>query len=131
MNGYDRGNETEAYVIGFCLNRGNQIAIPVGVRRFDLLIEIDGIFQKCQIKTGRMVGGSLVFNTCTIHPVTGKRRPYTKDQADFFIVRNPESGVLYKVPFSEVGPNEFRLRIDPPKKQARMVGIHWAKDYIF
>lgn len=133
MNSYEKGNSTEAAVLAILLTRGIPVATPIGVRRYDLLVELDGRFQKAQIKTGQVVGGLLRFKVSTVHPVTGKRRPYTADEVDVFLVLNPATGKLYRVPFSLVGKTEFHLRLDPPKRLTvpRHRTIHYASKFEF
>lgn len=127
MNSFDKGQSTEATVLGVLLSRGIPVALPVGVKRFDLLVELDGRFQKAQVKTGRRRGGLLVFNTAVTNPVNHTRRPYTSDQVDVFLVLDPQSGKLYKIPHSLVGQTECNLRLEPAKKKSKQT--HFAVDF--
>jgi hypothetical protein len=128
MDAFSRGNSTEAAVLGILLARGIPTALPLGVKRYDLIVELDGKLLKAQVKTGRISQGSLAFPVCTVHPVTGLRRPYTADQVDIFLVYNRITGKVYKVPFTLVGTTECRLRIDPTKNH-RTKDVHQAKEF--
>jgi len=134
MNGYQKGNQTEAEVIGILLTKGYSVALPIGVKRFDLLIEYPAGFIKAQIKTGRYekkTPGCLTFNTATVHPVTGKRRPYLKEQVDTFLVYDPQTKLLYSVPFDVASRSkaQFSLRLTPKTENNQSKRIHYAETY--
>jgi hypothetical protein len=127
MNSFDKGQTTEAAVLAQLLRRGFCVALPVGVKRFDLVVEIKGKLLKAQVKTGRRKNGLLTFNTAVTNPVKQTRRPYTKKQVDVFLVLDGKSDTIYKVPFKLVGKTECGLRLEPPKRKTKQ--IHLASDY--
>ncbi len=131
MNAFEQGQSTEAAVLSILLSRGIPVALPIGVKRFDLLVELDGRFQKAQVKTARHKNGALVFKLGTTHPITGKNRPYTSQQVDLFLAFDPQSRKIYRVPFNLVGKLEFTLRLEPPKRMTvpRTRTIHLATDF--
>jgi hypothetical protein len=133
MDAFVKGESTHAAVLAFLLKKDYVLALPIGVHRFDLLIKLEGIFKKAQVKTGRRrkeMPSALNFLTGTVHPVTGKRRPYSREDVDVFLVYDRVTEKLYKVP-SElvVGHNaEFSLRLEPPRNNQKK-NIHLASDF--
>jgi hypothetical protein len=105
------------------------VLVPFGDGcRYDLVVEIEGKFQRVQCKTGRLRDGTVVFKTCSIVPGTGKSRAYT-DEIDLFGIYCLEIDQVYLVPVGDVGGVEGRLRIDPTlNNQSR--GVRWAKNYV-
>lgn len=133
MNAFIKGETTHAIVLARLLGRGLAVALPVGVHRFDVLVEFSSGFQKAQVKTGRRrkeMPSALVFLTGTVHPVTGKRRPYSRKDVDVFLVYDRETGKLYKVPSRLVVGNraEFSLRLEPPRNNQKKK-IHLATEF--
>lgn len=127
MNGYKQGNLTESAVIRFLLKRGFEIALPVGVHRYDLVVKFGNEFLRTQIKTGHRENGSLSFKTST-NSENGIRHGYTKEEIDVFLVYDSTDDKLYKVPIFLVDTNcEFYLRLEELKRKNKRT--HWAKEF--
>lgn len=107
------------------LRAGHAVAIPFGVARYDLIFEdIDG-FHRVQVKTGRVVKGTVRFNTAS-QEHGGKRRYYSTNEIDYFAVAC--ESLVYLVPVWDVA-SEGCLRIEPTKS-GQVANIRWAKDYL-
>ena len=112
-----------------------QIWTPFGENcRYDLVLEIDGMFLRIQCKTGRMRGGAISFNACSYtyhHPSNQGTREYKhhyRGRADLFGIYCRQTDGVYLVPVDEIGLNSGSLRVHPTRNnQAKK--IRWARDY--
>jgi hypothetical protein len=132
MDAFAKGKSTEAAVLARLLERGFTVALPVGVHRYDLLVEFER-FKKVQVKTGRRPSrqpGVLLFPLATVNPVTGKRRPYSRKDVDVFLVHDSVTGKIYKVPSKKVSgyKSEFQFRLVPAKNNQKK-RTHMASDF--
>ncbi len=119
-------------IVAALTRRRKQLLAPMGDHlRYDLVIDDGGTFLRVQCKTGRLRNGTVSFPTCSIDsrskPGTTVRRSY-RGEVELFGVYCPDNGKCYLVPVEKVGPNECRLRIDPPRN-GQKTHIHWAEDY--
>lgn len=112
---------SEGAVLGTLLKRGFNVALPFGVRRFDLLVELNGKWQRAQIKTASKQGDTLLWNGYS-SPGGSKNRPYTKEEIDFFLIYLPDTDKVYRVPV-EVGNISLKLG---DRSNSR---THLAKDF--
>jgi hypothetical protein len=124
------GAQTEGHVLASLIRAGYTVALPFGVARYDLVVEMPDGFKRVQCKTGRLREGAVRFSTASLGSV---RKPgkFTKSpyigQADFFGVYCPDTDAVYLVP---VGPARavMALRVSP-SRNSQVSGVHWARDY--
>ena len=120
------GEMSQAYFIAICLERGWVVSQVVGdCERYDCVLDMGDGLKRIQIKTGKILGGSLVFScaSSTYHVPEGcatkhSRQGY-KGQIDFFGVYSPELKKSYLVPVEEVGIRSGALRIDVSKNNQK------------
>lgn len=120
----------EAYVQARLVELGYEVYVPIGHgTRADLVYKDPsrGRLIEVQVKTGRMLNGCVVFQTCSINGFTGKKTSY-QGQLDEFMVWCPATRKVYRVPVSECGVSSAALRVDTPKGGSKST-IRWAKDY--
>jgi hypothetical protein len=129
------GDRTTAHVLARVLEVYDSAFIPFGEnQRYDLVIEDGDEFIRIQCKTGRLIKGAVVFQTCSQnyhHPNRDPARPYRQNyrgQADYFGVHCPETDDVYLVPVDVVGVRACSLRVDHPAN-GQTKRIRWAKDY--
>ncbi len=124
------GTVSELMVMAALMRAGYRLAIPYGENcRYDVIIEgADGSLARVQVKTGRLRGGVILFNTYSSHWHRGgtSTRLYM-GEVDFFGVFCPQSGQSFLVPVSHVAASGT-LRVDQPKNR-QLRKIRWAGDY--
>jgi hypothetical protein len=119
------GTLTEGRVLAALLTKGYVVAIPFGVAKYDLIVDM-GDLKKVQCKTGRLIEGSIAFNAYSQNGTTKVRNNYI-GLVDYFGVWCPAlPDDVYLVPIEPSMRNEVRLRIEPTNK---VQGIRWAKDF--
>ncbi len=119
-------------IVAALTRRGKQLLLPVGDHlRYDLAIDDEGTFLRVQCKTGRLRNGVISFATCSVDSRSKRggcvRRSY-RGEIELFGVYCPENGKCYLVPVEQVGINDCRLRVDPPRNGQKTL-IRWAEDY--
>jgi PD-(D/E)XK nuclease superfamily protein len=129
------GDRTTAQVLARLLNEYEVVLLPFGEnQRYDLVIEDGDSFIRVQCKTGRLVGGAVVFNACSSsyhHPNRDQTVFYQhhyRGDADYFGVYCAAIDGAYLVPVDEVGKRAGSLRI-AATKNCPQKGIRWARDY--
>jgi hypothetical protein len=127
MNTKDVGDISEMYCIAALLEAGYSVLKPVGDnRKYDIVGEIDGRFERFQCKTGRYVNGVVAFDGRWTR--RGVEHSY-HGFVDAFLVYCPQLREVYHVPMSAAdGKFAITLRVDPPLKNTSK-HHHWAKDY--
>jgi hypothetical protein len=126
----DIGHRTEGAIFKELIIRGYAVLEPCGVnQRYDLVIEQDDGFLRCQVKTGRLTHGAIEFRTTSIRTNTkgAITRGYV-DEVDFFLVHCPEIGGVYAIPVKKAPKFRMHLRVAPCSNN-QDTGVHWAKDY--
>ena len=127
MNQSTLGDLAELEVLTALTKAGYRTSVPFGSYRYDLVAEVDGKFQRVQVKLGRVVGGKIKFRT--VASTAGTHENYLND-ADSFGVYCPELDEVYLVPVSDVPAKcAAYLRVDPTLN-GQQAGIRWAKDYV-
>jgi len=64
LSSLEVGQRTEAFIVHCLMECGYTVLTPLGVQRFDLVIEdANGQFWRIQCKTGRPRNGTIEFNT--------------------------------------------------------------------
>ena len=122
------GAMSEGHVLARLITLGYTVAIPFGVARYDLVLDMPDGLKRVQCKTGRLRDGAVRFMTVS-RGMTGKTvrcRSYQGD-ADLFGVYCPENGKVYLVPVDN-NRSVVSLRVDPPKN-GQVVGLRMARDF--
>ncbi len=130
MNTKRIGDISEAKILATLIGRGCDVLIPFGDNlRYDLLIDVDGSFERIQCKTGRLRAGVIIFKTSssTYHRSTGCHKHY-RGQAEWFGVYCPDNKKTYLVPVDRVGASEGTLRVDEPRNNQKK-RITWAHEF--
>jgi PD-(D/E)XK endonuclease len=124
------GAVTEGRVLAALLAAGHAVAVPFGVARYDLVLDMDGDLQRVQCKTGRLRNGAVVFNLYSVRrggtPGKFDNAPY-RGQVDLFGVFCPDTDKVYLVPIDD-RVSEIRLRVEPARNN-QQAGTRWAADY--
>lgn len=129
MNSKTVGERTEAIILAELLKAGYVVLLPFGDnQRYDMVVEIDGKFQRVQCKTARLLRGTLNFKTCSTYAHRGRPSRGYRGQADLFGVYSPDTGKVYLVPVEEVGEVEGTLRLEQPLN-GQIKGIRMASSF--
>lgn len=122
------GNATEARVLAAFVERDLSVFVPFGGGHpCDLVVGLGGpSFLRVQCKTGRPVGGCVVFNSRSTDHGRGPQ-PYN-GLADVFGVYFPPRESIYLVPVDEVSGGEGRLRLLPTLNNQQK-GIRFAAEF--
>jgi hypothetical protein len=126
----DVGVRSEAVILAELIKRGYRVLLPFGHnQRYDLVVEIDGLFRRVQCKTGRLRRGCVIFKAQSIRSNTcGTVLRDYKDDVDLFIVHCPDTKGTYVIPIDEATRTEGTLRVDPTGN-GQGKRIRWARDY--
>jgi hypothetical protein len=111
------------------LRMGFNVSKPINKCRYDLLIEKDGIISRIQVKNGEIKNDYIDFRTASISSRNKKRKQYTSEEIDFFLVVNPTNENLYLIDVNDCSNGRQRLRISETKNNQKK-GILFAKDYL-
>lgn len=125
----DIGERAQGVILAEVMKYGYTVLIPFGEgRRYDMVIEKEGQFFRLQCKAGRYINGVIRFNACSSNWFNKTRKPYTREEIDYFAVYCGHTGKTYLVPVEEIASTDGVLRIEPTaNNQAKRV--RWAKDY--
>ena len=118
------GSLTEGRVLAALIATGFTVAIPFGVARYDLIVDVGSTLKRVQCKTGRFRNGAIIFNAYSSSQ-SGVRG--YQGEADFFGVYCRETDKVYMVPVNETKTQVY-LRVSPPKN-CQLTGIKLAVDY--
>jgi hypothetical protein len=108
----------------------NEIVEPItNSLPYDFAIDRGNKFIKIQVKTGRLVNGTVRFYPCSIHCNMTKitKKNYT-DKIDYFGVYCPDNDGYYLISINKATKREMLLRLNPPKNNNKC-NINWAKNY--
>jgi len=134
MNTKQKGDLAEANVIVKLMEIGFIPSKPQTEScRYDIIADDGKNLHKIQVKTGREKNNCVIFNTSDSRPnrTSNKRKTYSKDEIDCFIVYLPEKEDFYWVPVEETPNTEMRLRlreVDSP--YSNYENSNWAKEYL-
>jgi len=130
MNPKAVGERAEAMILAAVVARGYSASIPFGNnQRYDLIIDDGRDLFRVQCKSGWLYRGSVHFTTASHNGFTGERRQYD-GQVEFFLVYEPVSGKIYKVPAAGAPRSQMSLRLAKQKPRGRR-SARWAKDFEF
>ncbi|WP_432169090.1 group I intron-associated PD-(D/E)XK endonuclease [Streptomyces sp. 1222.5] len=110
-----RGELTEAIVLAKLIEYGYSVSLPFGDnRRYDVIVDDSRLLHRVQVKTARngRTGGTIEFNTASVHPISGKATRY-HGQIEAFVAYHPGTDAFYWVPVDDCQGNKFLLRIAP------------------
>lgn len=128
MDTREKGNLTEAKIMTALVGAGYLVSLPFGSgHKYDFIADDGQRLHRVQCKTGRLKGGSLMFNGYSFSGNGKVRRGYL-GLADLFAVLNPQTGQVYLVPVEEVGCTDVCLRLKPTLS-GQCKGIRWAAAY--
>ena len=132
MNTKDIGDITEGIILAELLKSGFTVLLPFGDNnRYDLVVDLDGVFIRIQCKTARLQNGCVSFSNTSVYK--GKKgivkKQYTKNEIDVIMVYSKHYDKIYVIPVGELNQNEMRLRVE--KELRKSSNIKWAKDYEF
>ncbi|MBA3438673.1 MAG: hypothetical protein H0T92_02240 [Pyrinomonadaceae bacterium] len=129
MNTREKGNLTEAKIMTALVEAGYLVSLPFGEgHKYDFIIDDGQGLHRVQCKTGRVKGGSLMFNGYSFSG-NGKVRHGYRGLADLFAILNPQTSQVYLVPVEEVGCTDVCLRLEPTLS-GQSKEIRWAAAYI-
>lgn len=122
----------EQVLITEFIKNGISVLLPVGDNLpYDIVIEINGIFLKLQVKTTEHItDGKMVFATNITNPYTKVTKKYTESEIDLFGLYCIENNYIGLLPISECTSKETIIRIEPPKNNQKN-NIKMATDYLF
>lgn len=122
------GARAEAAVASALVRAGKAVFLPAfGVNsRVDLLYENDGALVRVQCKNSRVVGGAIVFPTCS--NTKNLRRGYV-GEVDVFGVYLPTTSLVYLVPAAGLPTRFCSLRLAPARNGQRK-RVWRADDYL-
>jgi hypothetical protein len=115
LNDSEVGVVGEQAVIARLTACGYVVLVPIGVQRYDLVIEdAEGKFWRIQCKVGRYHDkeNAVIWNCYTVHKT---RRLYTASEIDYYAVYFRDLEKVYLVPFNHAGTKVGYLRL--AKKQ--------------
>ena len=124
-----RGNAAQSAVLHKLILAGIPVLVPFGDGLpFDLgaVVPPDGRVVRIQVKSGRIRGDCVAFNSCSTDHGLG-RQPYN-GRADIIAVHVRESDAVFMVPVGECPTYHGLLRLRPTRNNQRR-GIRFAADY--
>jgi hypothetical protein len=122
------GARAEAAVASALVRAGRSVFLPAfsAHERVDLVYLGAGAPVRVQCKAARVVGGVLIFKTCSY--TANRPRAYT-NEIDEFGVFAVTTGLVYLVPAAGLPERECTLRLEPVRN-GQSVGLRWAADYL-
>jgi len=130
MNTNHKGAVAEAKIIARLAETGEHVLVPFArTGRYDLGLDRKTGFVRVECKRGRIIRGSIVFDTATHGGYGYKPRKSYSEDADYFAVWCPLNDAVYMIPVSSAAKGSMCLRLDPPKKRANTTKVKWAKDF--
>jgi hypothetical protein len=127
------GDIAEYKFITFCLQNNIEVCKPINSGlQYDLLIKINGIFKRVQVKSRCLVNGAIRDITRYKLQVNRKKPliDYTENSIiDLLIVYCPETGSFYDIPLEELKKiRTMTLRVKSSKNN-QTHGVRLAKNY--
>ena len=108
-------------------------SFPIGdSTRYDLILELNGMFARAQVKSRQSKNGFLNIEFTNKSTRRGKviQKRYHPGEIEAFIVYNRSNDSLYILPLEMLLQKKrgIRLRFEPPKNYQKK-GILWAAEY--
>lgn len=123
------GNITELEVLTYLTKLGYQISIPFGDRaRYDQVIDVNGVLYRIQIKSSKLVNGSLEIPCKSSVRINGRtvNKRYTADEIDFLATYY--NNKCYMIPVEHLPGRIKKLRVEKSKNNQES-GISFIEDY--
>lgn len=115
MSPNEKGYLSEIKIHAELISAGFLVVLPAGVRRWDIGFEKEDRIVRVQVKTARIVGNSIRFNSES-HSRYGAQ-DYTGD-VEFFWVYVPDLDRCMLIPFDDCGKSETSIRLNAIEKYA-------------
>jgi hypothetical protein len=124
------GENSEAQTLARMLRHGEVVLLPFGDnQRYDMALDRTDGFVRLQVKTGRLRGGAVRFQTASSGSTTGQNSKVGYvGSIEAFAVYCPENDKVYLVPIQDTPGAEMSLRIEFSKNRQN-IGVHIASDY--
>ncbi len=122
-----KGELSEAKILAKLLERGYTVLQPHGDnQRYDLVVELDGLFKRIQCKTARLDDGfTLSATLCSSYSHRGRGHRGYDGEIELFAIYSPDTDKVYILGVDEVGTSvSFRLKPLQNKNNYRL-----AEDY--
>ncbi len=129
MNACERGDRTEGVILAKLVSMGATVSVPFGKPRYDFVLDEGGNLLRVQCKTGRVVNGAVMWNACSQHCRSHKRKGY-RGAADLFVIYCPDLNKFYRITVEAVPETHGSLRLEPPKNGQKS-GVKMASDFEF
>lgn len=132
MNTKAIGERTGAIILAEFLKAGFPVLLPFGDnQRYDLVVEVNGVFQRVQCKTASVHRGGAVirFNTSSTNPPARSKLRGYRNQADLFAVYSDHTQQVYVLGVDDCGEGGVWLRLAPVKNNQEM-HVRKADDYL-
>jgi len=123
------GELAESIAVLHLIVSGYIVSRPVNKCRYDLLTDKDGEILKIQVKKGKVTDDYIRFSTASVSGAKRKRKQYTSDEIDYFLVVDVENEISYMVDVGLGAKGSQRLRLTPTKN-GQSKGILFAKDFL-
>jgi len=123
------GELAESIAILHLIVSGYVVSRPVNKCRYDLLVDKDGVISKIQVKKGMVSDDYITFRTASITAGGKKRKQYTSEEIDYFLVVDVDNEITYMIGVGLVSKGSQRLRLTPTKN-SQSKGILLAKDFL-
>jgi len=123
------GDLSELEVAVALARAGYIVSKPLGdSHRYDLIIDDGQTLSRVQVKTGRLVSGSIRVSCFSTHSHRGGTTRSYRGEIEFMGIFCPQTGAAYLVPESEIVDSCMHLRVAPTvNRQDRH--IRWASRY--
>jgi hypothetical protein len=131
LNPTQIGDISEAIVRARFIQKAYVVLVPQNNGlRYDIVVEKDGIFQRVQIKTGRLMDNEAVyFRASSVDSLT-KADIHYHGHIELFAIYCPHNQKIYVMPVEHATSSVCTLRLTPTKNN-QSNGIRWAADYEF
>ena len=123
------GDQSELDVAVALARMGYIVSKPLGdSHRYDLIIDDGVTLSRVQVKTGRLIAGSVSVRCYSSHVHRGGTTRSYRGEIEYLGVFCPQTGDAYLVPESELVDSTMHLRVAPTvNRQDRH--IRWASRY--
>lgn len=113
------------------VSEGYPVLLPFGDnQRYDMVVEVGGLFVTVQCKTGRLRDGAVLFRTCSSTAHRGGGQESYRGQVDVFGVYCHELRAVYFIRVEDVGASSCALRV-VPATNSQVRHVRHAGDYVF
>ena len=111
------GDIGASVIVSEFLKRGINVLLPYDDNSaYDVVIYIDNVFYKIQIKTTeQVIDNCMIFKTCKTDPYKKTNTLYTKNEVDFFAFYCVENDWVGFMSFEDYHGKETKIRLLPPK----------------